>query len=159
MRTIRTTFETLGGRVLVIGRKGESGASEVLIDCAEAMGEYQGTTPVLSLTAPDGTIYPGTITQEDGVVKWTVTGSDTAKAGSGSMRVDLVDGNGTVVTSAETGTRILHTNKAESGTAPDPIADWVAEANEKLEEVQDAMEALEEERATVEETKSYLGID
>ena len=114
MRTIKTTFETLGGEVLVIGRKGENNATKVLIDCAEAMEKYPNTEPALYVTAPDGTVYEKTIEETGGVAAWTVDSTDTEEAGVGSVRVDLTHGENTVVSSAECMILIIKTNGVET---------------------------------------------
>lgn len=145
MRRIETTFQTFGASMLLIGLKGESNATEILIDCADALAEYQGTMTAMSITGPDGTVYPGEISLDDnGTVHWVVAARDCYIEGNGSARVDLVDDNGTVVASAEATTIILKTNmQNSSGTEPpDQIADWADAASIVLQNVQQALADL-----------------
>lgn len=138
MRTIETTFNTFGASVLLIGLKGDSNATEILIDCAESLEEYQGTMAAMSITGPDETVYPGDISlDENGIVHWVVAARDCGIAGHGSARVDLVDDLGTVVASAEARTIIIKTNM--QGIAPDQIANWTEAASVALQEVRAAL--------------------
>ena len=138
MRTINTTFGTFGASVLLLGLKGDSNATEILIDCAESLEEYQGTMAAVSITGPDETVYPGDISlDEDGIVHWVVAARDCGIAGNGSARVDLVDDEGTVVASAEARTIIMKTNM--QGIAPDQIANWTEAASVALQEARAAL--------------------
>lgn len=138
MRTINTTFGTFGASVLLLGLKGDSNATEILIDCAEALEEYQGTMAAMSITGPDDTVYPGDISlDENGIVHWVVAARDCGIAGNGSARVDLVDDEGTVVASAEARTIIMKTNM--QGVAPDQIANWTEAASVALQEARAAL--------------------
>ena len=138
MRQIETTFDAFGAKLLLIGLKGENNATEILIDCADALEEYQGTMAAMSITAPDGTVYPGDITlDEDGIVHWIVPARDCSIEGHGSARVDLVDDDGTVVASAEATTIIVKTNM--QNIAPDQITDWTDAASVALQEVRAAL--------------------
>lgn len=138
MRTIETTFETFGASVLLLGFKGDSNATEILIDCEDALEEYQGTMAALSITGPDLKVYPGDISlDEDGVVHWVVAARDCGIAGHGSVRIDLVDDAETVVASAEASTIIMKTNM--KNIAPDQIADWTEAASVALQELKNAL--------------------
>lgn len=138
MRTINTTFTTFGASVLLLGYKGDSNATEILIDCASALEEYDGTMAAMSITGPDETVYPGDITMdENGIVHWVVAARDCGKAGHGSARIDLVDDHDTVVASAEATTIIMKTKM--QGIAPDQIADWTEAASVALQELRDAL--------------------
>lgn len=138
MRQIETTFDAFGAKLLLIGLKGESNATEILIDCADALEEYQGTMAAMSITGPDGTVYPGNITlDEDGIVHWVVPARDCSIEGHGSARVDLVDDDGTVVASAEATTIIVKTKM--QNIAPDQITDWTDAASVALQEVRAAL--------------------
>ena len=138
MRTIETTFETFGASVLLLGFKGDSNATEILIDCEDALAEYQGTMAALSITGPDLTVYPGDISlDENGVVHWVVAARDCGIAGHGSARIDLVDDAETVVASAEASTIIMKTHM--QNIAPDQIADWTEAASVALQELKNAL--------------------
>ena len=138
MRTINTTFKTFGASVLLLGLKGDSNATEILIDCAASLEEYQGTMAAMSITGPDDTVYPGDISlDENGIVHWVVAARDCGIAGNGSARVDLVDDEGTVVASAEARTIIMKTNM--QGVAPDQIANWTEAASVALQEARAAL--------------------
>lgn len=143
MRTIETSFETFGASVLLLGYKKDNLASKIVIDCADALEEYQGATATLSIVDPEGTVYPGDVTIEAGVVTWLVKARDTAYPGHGSARLDLVDNGGTVVASCEGLTMILDTHM--SGVAPDAIEDWVDEASDALTEVRALLQDLNED--------------
>lgn len=137
MRTTTTTFEQLGGDMLLLGYKGDNKATEIYINCAHALREYCGTTAAMSITGPDGTVYPGDFTIKDGIVRWPIQGRDTKYAGAGSVRVDLVDDCGRIVNSAEAKTAILRTNA--TGIAPDQVTNWTDAASVALEEVKWAL--------------------
>ena len=147
MRQIETTFQTFGASVLLLGFKGDSNATEILIDCAADLEEYQGTMAAMSITGPDETVYPGVITlDENYVVHWVVAARDCGIAGHGSARIDLVDDDGTVVASAEATTIIIKTKR--QNVAPDQIADWTDAASVALQEVNAALLDLYEGEET-----------
>ena len=124
MRTINETFYTLGGKVLVIGYKGEKAATQVLINCAEILANYHGTTPFLTITKPNGTTYNAPITVENGALRWVVSGMDTRIAGLGSIRVILKKDNDIVVSSSAAGILINKNNKVDgSGESGNAIID------------------------------------
>ena len=138
MRTVETTFQRFGGGVLLIGLKGDSNATEIQIDCAEAMTEYQCTEAAMIITGPDGKTYAGDISlDENSVMHWVVSARDCQIAGHGSARIDLADSEDTVVVSAEAKTIIMKTNM--QGIAPDQIEDWMQAASIALEEVRFAL--------------------
>ena len=119
MRRITTTFDKLGGQVLMIGYQGESGATEVVIDCAAALEEYGGTTPLLYVTGPDATVRLAQITVENGVVKWIVGAADTKRYGKGEIQLEILDGNSTLVASAEAVTVVIRSNAEDGNLCPE----------------------------------------
>lgn len=69
---------------IMIGRRGENEATQVVFDCtpfAETYGD--GTAVLLAKRPTDTTAYPVTVEQDGSTVTWTISDADTAYRGSG----------------------------------------------------------------------------
>ena len=121
---------------LKLGYVGENEHVQIRIDCSEIWKDYPAAVASLAVEPPEGDKYPAIVTREGNVVCWTVKDSDLVHDGDGRIQLTFTDG------SEIQKTLICRTKVDESiigsGTTPDPIADFVAEANEALAELEAA---------------------
>ena len=126
MNIIKTTFASLGERVLVLGRAGEHLATRVEIDCAPLL--TPGATALVKACTAQGALYPATVSVTDGVVAWPVRNTDTAQAGHGSIQVSIIAPDGALLKTAVAPTLVLPSLDEETGDAPNPITEWLQNA-------------------------------
>jgi len=69
---------------IMIGRRGENEATQVVFDCASFAEMYgDGTAVLLAKRPQDTSAYPVTVTQDGSTATWTVSDADTAYRGTG----------------------------------------------------------------------------
>ena len=142
MRTISYREEDLRTVVIGIGYVGENEHTQVRIDCSTTLLEYPEAVAGMIIVPPAGAAYPKTVTRDGNVVVWDVTDSDLASEGSGEMQLSFVVGN--VVVKSCVAKICVQRSITGNGPAPDPMDDWLTEANETLAEVDDALVAIPE---------------
>lgn len=121
---------------LKLGYVGENEHVQIRIDCAEIWKDYPAAVASLAVEPPEGEKYPAIVTRDGDVVCWTVKDSDVAHDGDGRIQLTFTEGSEiqkTVICRTKVDESIIG-----SGTAPDPIADFVSEANEALAELEAA---------------------
>lgn len=138
-QTIRLTAETFGRAVLPIGRVDENNAVRVEIDLSAIVADAPSATASLTLEAPNGTVYPATVTMTGGVLRWDVAAADVTVSGTGKAQLTVYGPAGEVLKSAVAVTRIGQSLRGE-GEAPDPVQNWVYDAANKLNSVVQAGE-------------------
>lgn len=73
---------------IVIGRRGENEATQLVFDVSSLISTYGSGTAVLMAKRPtDISAYPVTVTQDGATVTWTVTDADTAYKGRGECEL------------------------------------------------------------------------
>lgn len=73
---------------IVIGRRGENDATQVVFDCSQFVSTYgDGTAVLLAKRPQDTTAYPVTVEQDGSTVTWTVSDTDTAYRGAGECEL------------------------------------------------------------------------
>ena len=142
MRTISYRLDDLKKARLSIGYEGENEHTQVRIDCADVFAEYPNAVAAMTIQPPTGTAYPKTVETDGDTVVWNVTASDLAANGYGEIQLTFTENNVIVksVVSSFNVTRSI----IGSGTAPDPVADWIEDANEKLAAVEEATQDAED---------------
>lgn len=87
---IQTTI-TIGGSVppgIVLGRRGENEATQVIFDVSSLISTYgSGTAVLMAKRPPDTAAYPVTVEQDGNTVTWTVTNADTVYQGGGECEL------------------------------------------------------------------------
>ena len=142
MRTISYRLDDLKKARLSIGYEGENEHTQVRIDCADVFAEYPNAVATMTIQPPTGAAYPKTVETDGDTVVWNVTASDLAANGYGEIQLTFTENNVIVksVVSSFNVTRSI----IGSGTAPDPVADWIEDANEKLAAVEEATQDAED---------------
>ena len=139
MRTVSYRLGDLARATINIGKVAENEYTRVQFNAEQIFAEYPAATAALSVINPEGTAYPAVVTREGDLIIWDVTDADLTAAGMGELQLTLTE-NGVVIKSYIARTRIERSIVA-SGSTPDPVQNWLDEAAEVLEEVQDAIPA------------------
>lgn len=126
-----------------IGRSGERNIRSVEFDISDWVSEFgEGTAVLLLKRSGESVVYPAEITQNDGLVVWAVTDTDTAVKGIGRGELVYTVGDKTkkgtvfrfVVNEALTG---------DTENPPEPYKTYVDTVIEKAEEMAEAAQKLQ----------------
>ena len=153
--------------VIPLGQQGESGATSVTFDISAWVTLYPEGVYSLTYVRPGETaVYP----EQAGAVATATVDDVTTLTWTPSDAVLDVAGNGTVVihcTENDVEKRSAMTSyyvalgHAAAGEAPDPVVDWVADATQKLDEVDhfigETIEATESANAAAGLTNDAIG--
>lgn len=129
---------------LELGYVGETGTREILIDMTEWLERWPDGNIAVDVLKPGRKEYYLADTMvEDGILTWTVTYADVAKAGRGMAQISLYDfATGKVYKSRCVETIIkASADMEEDLEAPHPMDTWVARAVAAKEEAIEASEA------------------
>ena len=148
MRTVSYKLADLGRVVIHLGKMAENDATQVRIDAAEVFSEYPDAVPALDVINPTGEAYTVEVTLDGTVVVWNVKDSSLTAEGLGEIQLTFTQ-NGTKVKSSICRTQICRSISG-GGTPPDPVQDWLDEANEVLAETTIALNTLENMTASAE---------
>ena len=140
MKIFITSLCELTKRIIPIGYEGENLYTRVQVDCSEVFSAYPSATVSLAIKGPTGDIYPAIVTREADSIVWNVTSSILSEDGAGSGQLTFTDDN-TVVKSAIFNF-MIYDSLIVDGETPDPVEDWIAEANNKLGEIEAAVEQI-----------------
>lgn len=116
------------------GYEGESNYTGMRINCIEVFSEYPDATVSLTVQSPTGVLYPAVIEVSGVMVIWNLTSSDLASAGGGSAQLTFTENN-VIVKSVIFGFGI-NPSLIANGDPPDPISDWITEANAALADLE-----------------------
>ena len=141
MNRIQLSINEITTTPLAIGFEGENEYTEVTFYWTTLFSQYPDAVATMVIRPSGGDAYPKAITQDDNRVVWEVSASDTAKPGKGEYQLTFT--NGTEVIKSYIGTFNVMESITGSGEAPDPIQDWIDDANEKLAEVDSAISQIE----------------
>ena len=139
MRTVSYRLGDLARATINIGKVAENEYTRVQFNAEQIFAEYPAATAALNVINPAGTAYPAVVTREGDLIIWDVTDADLTAEGMGELQLTLTE-NGVVCKSYIARTRIERSIVA-SGSTPDPVQNWLDNAAEVLEEVEDAIPA------------------
>ena len=130
-------------RYINLGNQNENDTKIIQIDVSAWNTLYPGCAYHITAMRPgDAGNWPATgVTHADGVLTWVVPNTVTSVPGQGSLVIHCtLDGK-----EKNTGTcwYSVGLGHAAMGEAPDPVADWIREADAKLDEVDESLERLE----------------
>lgn len=111
-----------------LGRRGENQARKVVFDVLRKWreGYGEGVASLIVQRNGDAQPYPVTLTEEDGVLVWLVSSTDTAVAGEGAAELRYTVGD-TIVKSQIYKTRVRDTLEDSGETPPPAYQSWVDE--------------------------------
>lgn len=143
---------------LPLGYVGENGTRTISIDMKAWLDEYPGALIMIQVIRPvDHYKYPAAYTKTDGVLHWTVDGSEVMYAGKGLAQIALYNPD----TKQEYKSRVVGTIVAESLDGfneimlevTDPASKWVNQVLEAAESAEasknDAANSKEEAEAAI----------
>ena len=133
MRYISCKLDDLKKIVLPIGYEGENDHTRVQVDAGEVFKEYPAAVPSLKVHGPGGTIYPAEVTRDGKNVIWDIKASDCAADGSGEAQFTFTLNN-VIVKSCIAKIKVYRSIVGGS-TPPDPVQDWVDNAEEVLDDL------------------------
>ena len=133
MREVETTIEEFGRSIIDIGRVGENGVTKLSIDVSSILSEYPDATASLVVRQPNRKDYPASSTLNGMILEWVIADDEIgAHAGSGSIQITVSDGE-KVLKSAIAKTSIKPSLSYEKGSVPDPVKNWIEQAQAELE--------------------------
>ena len=139
MREVETTIEEFGRSIIDIGRVGENGVTKLSIDVSSILSEYPDATASLVVRQPNRKDYPASSTLNGMILEWVIADDEIgARAGSGSIQITVSDGE-KVLKSAIAQTSIKPSLSYEKGSIPDPVKNWIEQAQEELENTRKAL--------------------
>lgn len=127
MREIRLNVTKFPRFPVQIGYVGENEHTRVIIDCSDVYSEYHNAVPSLAVKPPVGAVYPAIVALDGTDVVWDVKDSDLTRAGFGEIQLAFAE-SGIIVKSYIARVMIKH-SLVPAGDAPEPIDDWITEAN------------------------------
>lgn len=133
MRIERVFLEKITTVQLNIGYVGEHDHCRVIIDSASLLAYYPNAAAGMVAKSPAGVLYPVALQQDGNDVIWNVSDSDLARAGVGTFQLTFTQ-NGEIIKTAHGSYKVDPSLLAE-GDPPDPIENWLDEANQALAEV------------------------
>lgn len=111
--------------VLDLGRRGETGVTEVVFDLSAWLEEFgAGTAALYVRRAGDAAAYPVALTIEDGSAAWAVSNTDTNVKGYGAAEL-VLSSNGVVKKSAVWPIYVGCDIGQPTGSPPDPYESWL----------------------------------
>lgn len=119
-----------------IGNRGDFGHT-VLFDLS-AWDELEADDWKATYTRPGESVtYPvpdGDVSVADNVLTWTISEAVTAINGTGSVVIEAYRG-GEMLKHSDRIMTIIGAGHEPAGEAPDPVADWIADANTTLNRI------------------------
>ena len=135
------TIEVLKLRKVKLGRQGENGTQDVVIDCSAWMPELSGCELMIAAMRPgERKLYLATVTVADNVVTWPILAQDTARAGWGRAEVRAML-NGQIRKSRLFVTYIEPSIEDDGSANPPTPPDWVQEIIDSVDESAALVEA------------------
>ncbi len=111
--------------VLDLGRRGETGVTEVVFDLSAWLEEFGAGTAALYVRRPDdAAAYPVALTIEDGSAVWAVSNTDTNVKGYGAAEL-VLSSDGVVKKSAVWPIYVGCDIGQPTGSPPDPYESWL----------------------------------
>lgn len=132
MNKIQLSVDGISTTPLAIGFEGENEHTEITFYWTSLFNKYPDAVATMIIRPPTGNPYPKTVTQEDNKVVWDVTASDTYIPGTGAYQLTFT--NGTEIIKTYIGSFLVLESITGNGEAPDPVQDWVDDANALLAE-------------------------
>ena len=136
MRYISCKLDDLRKIVLPIGYEGENDHTRVQVDAGEVFREYPAAVPSLKVQGPGGSVYPAEVTRDGRNVIWDIKASDCATDGSGEAQFTFTN-NSVIVKSCIAKIKV-HRSITGGTTPPDPVQDWLDNAEDVLEDLEAA---------------------
>lgn len=132
MDKIQISTDAISSTTLRIGFQGENNHTQVVIYWSTLYSKYPSAVATMVINSPTGVKYPKTITQTGNKVIWNVTSADAAQQGNGEYQLTFT--NGTEIIKTYIGSFTVLPSIIGSGTPPDPLEDWLEDAQQALDD-------------------------
>ena len=133
MKTVTIRLDSLEKVKIPLGFVGENLHRRIIFVCDDAFKEYPNATATITVESPAGVKYPGILVKDGNNVYWDIRDSDVAVDGNGQIQLTFTEG---VHVKKEYKTRtFVEKSIVANSPAPDPVEDWVEQANETLEDL------------------------
>ena len=132
MRVVDINLNDLSSQSIYLGYAGEKNHVRVIIHCPAFFRSYPDAVATMVARPPVGDLYPVILERVGKNLVWEASEADLAYAGSGDFQITFTQ-DGEVVKTA-IGHYSVNSSLVATGEAPDPIEEWVEEANEILAE-------------------------
>lgn len=141
MRSVSIRQLDMKQATIPLGFEGENEFTEVRIDCKKTFDQHPNAVPSMIVTDPAGNKYPAVVTRDGDVVVWQLTAGDLTTNGYGEIQIEfLIDG--TVIGKTDIARTRIERSIFPEGEAPEPVQNWIDEANQTLAEVEEAKQAF-----------------
>ena len=121
---------------LSLGNQGEGDVTLVQIDVSAWLTEWPAGVFAVTFIPPMMTEpAPVPVAVEAGMLSFTVSKSMTARYGTGTLVIKLIEGEDLEKRSVVVQTKVLESHPPATGTMPTVVQDWVSAAQAKLGEV------------------------
>ena len=124
------------GVIIPIGMVGENDFTRVIFDAEEVFKKHPDAQVTMKVQPPKGGIYPATVNRDGNTVIWQVKAADVAHKGSGELQLTFTAD--TMVEKSYIARTDIKRSLVGNGSAPDPVQDWLDEAQEALEDIESA---------------------
>lgn len=122
-------------RKLFIGLEGEQNHIQVVFEASSILNAYPDASVALTVKPPVGDIYPKAVTKDGTNVLWNVSASDCANNGEGEYQITFT--NGEEIIKSFIGGFVVFNSLVGNATPPEPVEEWLQEAQEALGELND----------------------
>lgn len=143
MRSVSIRLEDMNRMEIVIGKVAENLHTQVNFDCKKMFDAYPDAVPALSVMNPAGVCYPAIVERDGDIVTWNVTDSDLVKEGTGEVQLNFIEGE--TVAKSYIGRIKVTRSLIANGETPDPVQNWLDEAEAALADIPQAINAALEE--------------
>lgn len=118
-----------------IGYVNENLRTQVRIDCKKMFDEYPNAVVSLAVLPPKGDAYPDVVTRDGDWIVWNILAHDVQYGFESKGAFQLTFTSGEIVAKSPVGRFKVTESIVPNADAPDPIADWISEANIILGEI------------------------
>lgn len=136
MRIEYINLDKLASTVIGIGYEGEQNHTRVIIRCGAFFAKYPEANAGMAVEPSAGGIYPVALERDEGDLIWDVSPADLAPGGRGRLQLTFTDGieDDAEIIKSVIGAYEIQASLEVTGEAPDPIQNWIDDANAVLEE-------------------------
>lgn len=133
MRTVNIEIgKTPEWYCIVIGRRGETEATQVIFDITELVEAFgEGMASLMAKRPGDTDAYPIGIEQDGTTVTWTVSNADTSVKGTGECELFYYVGD--TLSKTIVFQTVIGRDIGEVGEMPDRLESWVDSINKEVE--------------------------
>ena len=127
---MRINVSDISKQRLFLGWTGENKHLIFAFNCDDIFAEYTDADASMTIQPPKGDSYPHTLTREGNVLLWEVLEADCTHKGNGAYQITFTQGEH--VAKSLKGFFTVRESLIGSGDAPEPVQNWIADAEAAL---------------------------